>query len=154
MDYYIHVCSDVHILETFMRELTKLLKVLSDESRLRVLNLIQERECCVCEVMLVMGISQSKASRILSALYDIGLLKLRREGRWALYSIDTDPAKEYVGEILTGIKRSLANNPVAAADLERLKEAGRLVPECVAGQCLENLLHNGITTPGPVGENG
>jgi len=31
-----------------MRELTKLLGVLSDESRLRALNLIQERECCVC----------------------------------------------------------------------------------------------------------
>jgi ArsR family transcriptional regulator len=118
-----------------MRELTKLLKVLSDEARLRVLNLLQERECCVCEVMQVMAVSQSKASRILSALYDAGLLKLRREGRWALYSIDTDPAKDYVKEILTGIRLSLADNPVAADDLERLKRAERVGPACVVGGC-------------------
>lgn len=116
----------------FMRELTKLLKVLSDESRLRALNLLQERECCVCEVMQAMEISQSKASRILRALYDTGLLKLRREGRWALYSIDTDRAKDYAGNILTGIKRSLESNPVALEDLERLKKAERIGPACVA----------------------
>ena len=118
-----------------MRELTKLMKVLSDESRLRVLNLLQEREACVCEVMQVMNISQSKASRILSALYDAGLLKLRREGRWALYSIDDDPAKDYINDILTGINRALADNPVAAGDLERLKKAERVGPACVTGGC-------------------
>jgi ArsR family transcriptional regulator, arsenate/arsenite/antimonite-responsive transcriptional repressor len=118
-----------------MREITKLLKVLSDESRLRVLNLLQERECCVCEVMQVMNISQSKASRVLSALYDVGLLKLRREGRWALYSIDDDPAKGYVKDVLAGIKRSLADNPVARTDVERLKIAERVGPACVAGGC-------------------
>src|SRR5690606_6967016 len=114
------------------RELTKLLKVLSDESRLRVLNLLQERECCVCEVMQVMDISQSKASRILRALYDTGVLKLRREGRWVLYSIDTDRAKDYTGNILTAIKSSLESNPVALEDLERLKKAERIGPACVA----------------------
>jgi ArsR family transcriptional regulator, arsenate/arsenite/antimonite-responsive transcriptional repressor len=122
-----------------MRAMIKLLKVLSDESRLRENKLIQERECCVCEVMQAMEISQSKASRICSALSDAGLLKLRREGRWALYSINTGPEKGYVNEILDGIKRSLANNQIAAADLERLKEAGRLVPECVTGGCLEQI---------------
>jgi ArsR family transcriptional regulator len=118
-----------------LRELTKLLKVLSDESRLRVLNLLQERECCVCEVMQVMGISQSKASRILGSLYDVGLLKLRREGRWALYSIDTDPAKDYVGHILTGIKLSLGTNAIAGEDLARLKKTERVGPYCVTN-CL------------------
>ncbi len=118
-----------------MKELTKLLKVLSDDSRLRVLNLLQERECCVCEVMQVMGISQSKASRILSALYDADLLALRREGRWALYSINADPADEYVGDILTGVRKALAANPVAAEDLERLKKAERVGPACAANGC-------------------
>ncbi len=118
-----------------MRDLTKLLKVLSDESRLRVLNLIQERECCVCEVMQVMDISQSKASRILSSLYDVGLLRLRREGRWALYSIEDSPEKDYVKEILMGIKKSVAGDRAASEDLERLKRAERVGPACVAGGC-------------------
>ncbi len=114
-----------------MREITKLLKVLADESRLRVLNLLHERECCVCEVMQVMNISQSKASRILSALYDAGLLTLRREGRWALYSIDTVGIKDYVSNILTGITQSLKDNPVSAQDRERLRKAERIGPDCV-----------------------
>ena len=113
-----------------MRELTKLLGVLSDESRLRALNLIQERECCVCEVMQVMQISQSKASRILSALYDVGVLKLRKEGRWAYYSIDPQATEGDTGEILAGVRSALANDPAALDDLERLKKAQRLGPSC------------------------
>ncbi len=122
-----------------MRDLTKLLKVLSDESRLRVLNLIQERECCVCEVMQVMDISQSKASRILSSLYDVGLLKLRRDGRWAFYSIEEDPENDYVREILIGIKKSMANDRAASEDLERLKTAERMGPACVEKGCNSRL---------------
>ncbi len=116
-----------------MRELTKLLGVLSDESRLRALNLIQQRECCVCEIMQVMDISQSKASRILSSLYDVGLLKLRREGRWAYYSIVEDPEEDYVKDILMGIRESMAGDRAASDDLERLKTAERMGPACVEG---------------------
>ena len=123
-----------------MRELIKILKVLSDESRLRVLSLLLERECCVCEVMQVMEISQSKASRILSALYDAGLLKLRREGRWALYSIDKDGLKEYMNEILTGVTKALDGNLAAAQDREKLKKAERVGPGCVKGMCAGRLV--------------
>jgi len=118
-----------------MRELTKILKVLSDESRLRVLNLLLERECCVCEMMQVMEISQSKASRILSALYDVGFLNLRREGRWALYSIDKDGMKEYMNDILTAITKALDGNYVSAHDREKLQKAERVGPGCVKKIC-------------------
>jgi ArsR family transcriptional regulator, arsenate/arsenite/antimonite-responsive transcriptional repressor len=118
-----------------MRGLTKLLRVLSDESKLRVLNLIQERECCVCEVMQAMDISQSKASRALSALYNVGLLKLRKEGRWALYSIDTEPEQKYVGNILKGIRSALINNKITRQDLQRLEKAERIRPSCLGNVC-------------------
>jgi DNA-binding transcriptional ArsR family regulator len=42
-----------------------------------MLNLLIRRECCVCEVMQVLGISQTRASRNLNLLYDAGFLKLR-----------------------------------------------------------------------------
>lgn len=118
-----------------MRQLIKCLKALSDESRLRVLNLILERECCVCEVMQVMEISQSKASRILSALYDAGLLRLRKEGRWALYSIDKEELNDYMTEILTGISKALEENHTTAQDRERLKKAERVGPNCFSKLC-------------------
>ena len=46
-----------------MRDVVKTFKVLSDETRLRALNVLLEQECCVCEVMQALEISQSKASR-------------------------------------------------------------------------------------------
>jgi ArsR family transcriptional regulator len=71
-----------------MRNLVKATKALSDETRLRILNLLLVRECCVCEVMQVLDVSQTRASRNLNLLYDAGFLKVRREGLWAYYSID------------------------------------------------------------------
>ena len=113
-----------------MKEIIKLLKVLSDESRLRVLNLIKERECCVCEVMQVLGISQSKASRILSALYDVGIIKLRRDGRWALYSLDKEGMKDYAKIIYSGIIIALKENSITTKDIEKLKITERIRPKC------------------------
>jgi len=68
-----------------MRKLVKAMKSLSDETRLRILNLLLERECCVCQVMQVLGISQSTASRGLGVLYEAGFLKQRKEGTWTFY---------------------------------------------------------------------
>lgn len=118
-----------------MQELVKVYKALADPSRLRVLNLLLERACCVCEVMQVLDISQSKASRILTTLYDVGLLTLTREGRWALYSIETNPANGYINDLLSGIRQALADDPTAAEDIERLKKAERVGPACVTGAC-------------------
>ncbi|MCJ7744033.1 MAG: metalloregulator ArsR/SmtB family transcription factor [Dehalococcoidales bacterium] len=69
-----------------MRDLIKAMKALSDETRLRIMNILLERECCVCEVMEVLGISQTRASRNLGLLEEAGFLKMRKIGQWALYS--------------------------------------------------------------------
>jgi len=114
-----------------MRELIKVFKALSDETRLRILNLLLERECCVCEVMQVLDISQSRASRNLNALYDAGLLKLRRQGLWALYSIDREGLKECYAELVGAVGKGLEGNPIAAQDRERLKSAERIGPNCI-----------------------
>jgi len=46
-----------------MENLVDVLKALSDETRLRILNLLYEQELCVCDVMETLQISQAKASR-------------------------------------------------------------------------------------------
>jgi len=118
-----------------MKDLVKVYKVLSDESRLRVLNLILERECCVCEVMQALEISQSKASRILSALYDVGFLKLRKDGLWSLYSIDWDGMGVNLKDILAATHKGFIGNIQMEADRERLKTAVRVGPGCVNKVC-------------------
>ena len=115
-----------------MRNLIKVYKVLSDESRLRVLNLLLERECCVCEVMQALDISQSKASRILSALYDVGFLRLHKEGLWSLYSIDWDGMDINFKNIVEATTQSFEGEKIMITDRERLRKAERVGPSCVS----------------------
>jgi len=114
-----------------MRETVKAFKVLSDETKLRMLNLLLERECCVCEVMQALEISQSKASRGLSALYDVGFLNMRKDGLWSLYSIDREGIKGYQSQLIEAVKEALKDNKIAALDKERLKKAERVGARCV-----------------------
>jgi len=114
-----------------MQDLIKAMKALSDETRLRILNLLLERECCVCEVMQALGISQTRASRNLSALHDAGFLKLRREGLWSLYSINRDGLEDYLADLLDAVTKALEGNEVTSSDRERLRKAKRVGPGCV-----------------------
>jgi len=114
-----------------MRE-TKAFKVLSDETKMRVLNLLLERECCVCEVMQALAISQSKASRGLTSLHDAGFLKMRKEGLWSLYSLDSEEIKGYRSQLVEAVKEALKDSKIATLDKERLKKAERVGARCVS----------------------
>ena len=112
-----------------MRNMVRAAKALSDETRLRILNLLLERECCVCEVMQVLNISQTRASRNLNILLDAGFLKMRKEGLWAYYSIDTDSVPEYLPLFLQAVKQGLKDNKVINSDKKHLQENERLGPQ-------------------------
>jgi ArsR family transcriptional regulator len=113
-----------------MRELVEAFEALSNETRLRILNLLLERECCVCEVMQALQISQTRASRNLRVLYDAGFLKLRKDGLWSLYSIDREGMKENFFDLIEAVRKELRDNEVAALDRERLKKAKRVGLGC------------------------
>jgi ArsR family transcriptional regulator, arsenate/arsenite/antimonite-responsive transcriptional repressor len=113
-----------------MRNLVRVLKSLSDETRLRILNMLFERECCVCEIIQVLDMSQPRVSHHLGAMYNAGLLKMRRQGLFALYSIDWDSLDEYTGDLIKAVHKGLENNKAAEADLKKLSTAQRLFPDC------------------------
>ncbi len=113
-----------------MQDLIKATKALSDETRLRILNLLLERKCCVCEVMQALDISQTRASRNLSTLHDAGFLKARREGLWIVYSIDWQATNRYAISLAKLLQESPDRNEVLAQDKERLEHAKRIGPGC------------------------
>jgi len=113
-----------------MRETIKTFKALSDETRLRILNILLERECCVCEVMQALDISQTRASRNLAVLYEAGFLKLRKDGLWSLYSIDRDDMNEYLADLVQAVTKALKGNKTLEQDRERLKKAERVGLGC------------------------
>ena len=114
-----------------MRDVAKAFKALSDETRLRIINLLLERECCVCEVMQALGISQTRASRNLAALYDAGFLKLRKDGLWSLYSIDKEGTKNYLSDLVQAATKALEGDKLAELDRNRLEKAERVGPSRV-----------------------
>jgi len=114
-----------------MQELIKLMKALSDETRLRIMNILLEKECCVCEVMQALDISQSRASRNLGIIQKAGFLKSRRDGTWILYSIDWDTANRHAISLARFLKDIPVSNEVLVKDKERLKTAVRVGPGCV-----------------------
>ena len=71
-----------------MQELAGIFKALSDETRLRVIKLLENGELCVCDIFTALGMSQPKVSFHLNVLKEAGLLKDRKQGRWTHYRLD------------------------------------------------------------------
>ncbi|WP_066376200.1 MULTISPECIES: helix-turn-helix transcriptional regulator [unclassified Anabaena] len=61
---------------------------LSDAIRMNVLELLRQRELCVCDLCEALGVSQSKLSFHLKTLKEAGLVNSRQQGRWIYYSLN------------------------------------------------------------------
>lgn len=121
------ICASSHTPDA-MRELVRACKAISAETRLRILNIVMVRECSVSEVMQALQLSQTRASRNLSALYDAGLLTSRREGAWVLYSVDDEGLDGHSRELLGALQSMLVADRVARQDVARLEQAKRSAP--------------------------
>jgi ArsR family transcriptional regulator len=64
-----------------------LFRALADRTRLRLLNLIADKEICVCFFVDILRISQPKISRHLAYLRRAGIVTARRQGRWMHYRL-------------------------------------------------------------------
>jgi len=113
-----------------VRDLLIAIKALSDDTRLRILNILLEKECCVCEIMQALDISQSRASRNLGILQNAGFLKTRRDGLWIVYSVDWQTANSHAISLSRLLKDSPISSEILAQDKERLKKAARIGPAC------------------------
>lgn len=105
-----------------MKLAAQFFKVLADEARLKILWLLfSHPELCVCDVMAVVGISQSKASRHLATLRHAGLVTDRKDGLWSYYSV-CPVSDEFAREHMDLLRASLARRPDAARLVHRLHE--------------------------------
>jgi ArsR family transcriptional regulator len=109
-----------------MKELATIIKALSDDTRLRVMKLLEERELCVCELMQVLDMSQPRISRHLSVLRNAGLVDDRREGKWVYYSLRAASDSDEVKSLLRAMASLANDNPTVKRDKKALKKAVRL----------------------------
>jgi len=71
-----------------MKDLLQVYKALSDETRLRIIKLLEYGELCVCDIVASLDIIQPKISFHLGVLKEAGLVKDRRVGKWIHYRLD------------------------------------------------------------------
>jgi ArsR family transcriptional regulator len=71
-----------------MDYMVRLFKALSDETRLRIVKLLENGELCVCDIVAALDMVQPKVSFHLGVLKNAGLLKDRKKGKWVHYSLD------------------------------------------------------------------
>lgn len=102
-----------------MKNLINTLKALSDETRLRIVNLLYERELCVCDIMETLKISQTKASRHLNYLKNAGMVSDRKHAQWVYYSIIRNQQMKFIDSLVFDNVRSLE---VFSSDLKNLNE--------------------------------
>ena len=106
-----------------MESVVRILKAISDESRLRILNLIVSAdEICVCDIESTLGFSQTKVSRHLTILKNAGLVNDRRQGLWMLYKLSETQFEAYKN-LLVGLKEVFSSSPIFQEDLLRLAKA-------------------------------
>jgi ArsR family transcriptional regulator len=99
-----------------------LFRALADPTRLRLLNLIADREICVCYFVEILRISQPKVSRHLAYLRRAGIVGSRREGKWMHYRLAT-PKDRAAASILRETLKHLKDKPEMRRDVSRLSAA-------------------------------
>lgn len=127
-------------------DLARFFQALGDNTRLRLLNLIGEREVCVCYFVEVLGVPQPKISRHLAYLRKAGMVSSRREGKWMHYRMVTPPHTG-ASQVLRQTLESLKEDKGMQADRERLTKAccspakyaleGAPLPTVVSQECCE-----------------
>ena len=105
-----------------MRELVRISKALADETRIRMLKLLLEKDICVCEMEEIFPISQSQVSRDLKALMEAGFLTRWHEGKCVVYMADRVNSNRYCQALLDVLADSFNDSEVVLRDREKLRQ--------------------------------
>lgn len=97
--------------------------ILSDETRLRCLLLLQkEKELCVCEFSHILGSIQPKISRHLSLLRKSGLVLDERRGQWVYYRLNPGMQK-WMHQVIVATLENLQKTEPYQSDFEKMRSS-------------------------------
>lgn len=100
-------------------KLAKVFHSLSDETRLKILKLLEKGELCVCEIVSALNMVQPKVSFHLGVLKESGLVKIKRKGKWILYGLnDTELFHRF---LIMSVIEKISDEDIKE-ELKRLKE--------------------------------
>ncbi|TJX14605.1 helix-turn-helix transcriptional regulator [Tissierella creatinini] len=90
--------------EEMLYDLAELFKVFGDSTRVKILWALDEAEMCVCDIAVLLNMTQSAISHQLRVLKQARLVKNRRDGKVVYYSLDDEHVKDIFDQGLNHIK--------------------------------------------------
>ena len=111
-----------------MNRLVNIFKVLSDETRLRILVLLYQEELCVCQLSGILDVPQPRVSQSLSKMRDMGLVSDERQEKYIFYSLKKDNAT--LTNVLKDILDEISSYPQLREDQKGLKEKMYYLENC------------------------
>lgn len=101
-------------------DLARFFQALGNDVRLRLLNLMGEREICVCHLVETLGLPQPRISQHLACLRRVGIVEARREGKWMHYRI-VRPPHAGAADVLTRTLASIGSERAMRAERKTLE---------------------------------
>lgn len=89
--------------EETLYDLAELFKVFGDSTRIKILWALDESEMCVCDIAVLLNMTQSAISHQLRVLKQANLVRSRREGKVVYYSLNDDHVKQIFDQGLSHI---------------------------------------------------
>lgn len=108
-----------------VKDVVRIFKALSDPTRLRIMLLLRRRELCVCELMFILEMEQSRVSHHMRVLRDAGIAEDVREGRWIIYRVPEASRGLIEGLFAGALRERMEGSGEAAADARKLKACVR-----------------------------
>lgn len=87
-----------------IEEVSDIFKVLGDPTRAKIVFALSRTELCVCDIAALLGLSVSAVSHQLRLLRSLRLVKYRKEGRLAYYSLDDDHTAHLLQDVLEHVR--------------------------------------------------
>ncbi len=87
-------------------ELASTFKALGDPVRAKILYALSKEELCVCDISVLLNMSESAISHHLRVLRSLRLVKYRKEGRMVFYSLDDEHILNLLEECLSHVRHS------------------------------------------------
>ena len=103
-----------------MKSFVKVMKALSDPSRVKIMKMLQRKVMCVCEIQAALGIAQSTASKHLKVLEDAGLITYHKDGLWVNYALADGSQSPFAASLIGNLKHWLEDDPETKKLLDRL----------------------------------
>ncbi|TGG88883.1 ArsR/SmtB family transcription factor [Geotoga petraea] len=103
-----------------MKNIVEIIKLFSDQTRLRILNILYDSEHCVCDLEAVLEMTQPNISKHIKKMSDLNILKKRKQSYWIYYSLNNEIFEKY--DFVESILRDIRKEELFQNDLKKLKK--------------------------------